>query len=139
TAMLLGEAPHSRRQAERVEGRDLPRQEAEREGHGPALAESVDAKAGEVGRLVRDVELALGVEGVEPVGRSGGDAPETAVEVLVGELRASLEGMEVTVSTEDRRATDLQVHVAGVELDAAREKEVEIHDTTRFGSEASAL
>ena len=125
-AVLAGEALHARRQAERLEARDLDRDDAERERDRAALAEAVDAEAPAVDG-VRDVEVAARVE----VGAAGRIAPrddvEHALEVRIRERRDAVEGEEVAVVAKDRRLADLQVDVAGVQADRAAEERVQVH------------
>jgi hypothetical protein len=138
-AVLVGEAADAGRQAERVEGRNLRREQAKSEGHGAALPEPVDAEPGQPGRLVRDVELTVCEERLEPVRCGLGHAPEHGVEVAVRQRGAAVERQQVAVAPEHRRPAELEVHVARPEVDRVREVVVEIHDINRVGIAAPLL
>ncbi len=82
-AVLLGELLDADRQAQLLEARHGLRDDAEGERDGAALAVRVDAEAGQVAVLVRDVEVARVVEVLKPLGRAGADDLEHALEVGV--------------------------------------------------------
>ena len=64
----------------------------------------------------------------ELLGRAAADDPEDRVEVLLLERREAVHRVEIAVATEDRRLADLQMNVAGAELDGAPEQVVQIHE-----------
>ena len=126
-AVLLGELLDARRQVELLEARHGLRDDAEGERGRAALPVGVDAEAREVAVLVRDVEVAGVVEVLELLGRAAADDLEHRGERRVVERRHVRHRVQVAVEPADRRLADLQVDVAGAELDGAREESVEIH------------
>ena len=126
-AVPLGEPLHSGRQLElRERGHGL-RDHAEREGGRAALAERVNAEPWEVLALVGDVEVAAREEGCEPCRRGGADGVERGRESGLVERRPVLHRKEDAVAPKDRRLANLQVDVAGAELDGAPKECVQFH------------
>ena len=139
-AMLLRELPHTRREPERVEGRDLSCGSSRNANEiGAALPEAVDAEARQALRLVRDVELAVRMERVVPAGR-GSVTGARLRQVGVGQLGGTLdERDEVAVAAKDRRPAALEMDVARADFDRVRKDGVEIHDIHCVGSEPRSL
>ena len=136
--MLLGEALDAGRQPEVGETRHPPRDHAERERGGAALAERVDAEAGEVGAGVGDVELPGLLEGLVALRRDGGQRAQAAVEVLLGQL-GPVERGDGAVEADQRRPAELEVDVGGPGVDRGSKQGVEIHPTSVFGNREEAL
>src|SRR5204862_7856208 len=89
------------------------------------------AEAREVFLLVGDVEVTGVAESSKAVGRPLADDLEHGLDVAVGDDRRLFEWAERAVTPKDRRDADLQVDVAGAELDGAPEQEIEFHTDTR--------
>ena len=136
--MLLGELLHAGRKAQLLEARHRLRDDAEGERGRAALPVGVDAEARQVAVLVGDVEVAVVVEELEALRRAGADDLERGREVGVAQGRPAFEGAELAVASDDRRLAELQVDVAGAELDGAREQSVQIHTASIEGSAVSA-
>jgi len=75
-AMLLGQAADAGRERQIGEVRDLARDDAERNRDRAALAEAVDAEAGETLRRIGTVELSRLEERLQPLRRLGADLLE---------------------------------------------------------------
>lgn len=125
--MLLGEQCYSLGQPQLGERRDSTRDHAEREGDRSALAEDVDAKAGQAGRREGQVELAGRVECGAARGILRGDCREHAFELWLVERRPVVERDEGAIVPEDRRLADLQVNVAGAGLNCMQEQGLQVH------------
>ena len=125
--MLLGQLLHAGRKAEAAEVRDLRRDDAERKGDVAALPERVDAEPRQVGQLVGGVHLAGLLEEADAAGRAGADRVQDLLEGFRGEGAVPFEGREVAVDPHDRRLTELEMDVAGAEIDGLGENVVEAH------------
>ena len=138
-AVLLGEASNAGRQRELARSRDLLRDHPECERDRAALAEAVDAEAGQVAALVRDVEVAELAEVARQLGSRA--VTRRSTESRSSSLRfADVERRQSPVMAQDRRPPDLQVDVGGAGVDGALEEGVEIHrDISPIGSVAARL
>src|SRR5207237_3531359 len=74
------------------------------------------------------------VEVLDLLGCTAADRCEHRAEGGVVERRVPLEGAELAVESKDRRLADLEVDIAGAELDGAREQTVQIHANSNEGS-----
>ena len=126
-AVLLGEPLDPGRQPQRLEARNLSRDDAERERDVTALPEGVDAEARQARPLVGRVELAGLLEVREPRRRVGADLVQDLLEALRIERRPVLERLEVAVEADDRRLPDLEVDVARAEVDGGVQEAIQVH------------
>ena len=136
-AVLLGEPLHARRQAQLLEARHLARDHAERERDRAALAEGVDAEAGQALGGVRDVEVAALVEHLQPLGRDARHRLERAEQVLLVQRRTVLERPDRAVATQHRRLVELEVDVARAEFNGAPKEGIQVHKASREESAGS--
>src|SRR4029078_5992798 len=125
-AMLLGKPANSGRQAEHLEVRNVLGNDAECERDVSALLERVDAEPRQILVLVRDIEVAGLLEGLEALGRALPDDLDQGIHVPVHEDRGVLERAERASAPQERRDADLQVDVAGAEFNGASEQGIEL-------------
>ena len=125
--MLVGELLDAGRKAQLLEARHGLRDHAEGERDRAALPVGVDAEPRQIAVLVGDVEVARVAEKLEPLRRAGPDDLEHGLQVGVRQRRALVESAELAVAPEHGRLAELQVDVAGAEVDGTREETVEIH------------
>jgi hypothetical protein len=127
SARFLGQLPQHLRHAERVERRDVLRDEAEGGADRAALEEAVDAEAGDAGDRVGEVELLVVLEALALVVVE--DAVDDLAGLLRGEHREALHRLDLALVTDRRRETGGQVHVGCFDLDHVAEHggEVEVH------------
>src|SRR3954451_11821627 len=125
-ARLLDEVHEDRRQAERLERRDVLRDRAHDRADRRALEEGVDAEAGLAGHRVGEVDLPLLLELLALV----------VVEERVHDLAADLRGHRCVVQrahpaadADHRRGARRQVEVRGAEIDGLEQhvREIEVH------------
>jgi hypothetical protein len=139
-AVLLGEAADARREFQLLEARHLLRDDAERERGRAALSETVHAEPREVAALVRDVEVAVLAEVLEPLRHACRNAPKHGLEVVVGEVRVDIERHQRPVVPKHGRPPHLQVDVGGAEGNGAVQESIEIHlGPSPIGSAARVL
>ena len=122
-----GQLAQHLRHAERVEGGDVLRHEAEGGADRATLEEAVDAEAGDAGDRIGEVELLGVLEAFALVVVE--DAVDDLAGLLAGEHREALHRLDLPLVADRRRETRGQMHVGGLGLDHATEnlREVEVH------------
>ena len=129
--MLVREPGDAGGHAQLLEARHVLGDDAERERGRAALAEDVDAEAGQALGRVGDVEVAGLVELAHPLGRDQRHRLERAEQVLLAERRALGQRRDRPVRPQHRRLVELQVDVARAELDGDPEDGIEVHEESR--------
>src|SRR4029453_15591899 len=125
--VVFPEPAHAGRQAQVVEaGRPLG-DDAEGERGRTPLAKAVDAEARQVAALVGDVEVAGLVKMLQPLRRRRADAVEDRVEIGLGQSRMLVHRQHRAVAAQHRRPVELEVNIAGAELDGALQQDVQVH------------
>ena len=123
--LLVGELTDHLGQAHLVEARPAEPQGPEHGRHRATLAEHVDAEASDAGERVGEVDLARGLEPLDPFGRDDGRADR--LHLVVGQW-LTVEREQGAGPTHLRWRADLDMQVRAVAFDQQREPAVELFD-----------